>query len=112
MNEVNGSTARRTAVCAVAFAFGAASILLGNWLESLAEAGALSSFPYRFGVVGRCSWIAPCIVLMGLTLSSAFEAVVWKKNSSVKWDVLKGWLVGFVAFIVGLIAGGAFLSAR
>jgi hypothetical protein len=102
----------RTLVCGVAFAVGATSILFGNWLESLAEGRGLSSFPFKYGVVDMCSWIAPCVVLTGLVLLSVFEIVVCRTSSSSKWFVPRCWAVGSVAFVLGLIAGGAFIPVR
>lgn len=109
---MNASIPHRTLVCGVAFAVGATSILFGNWLEALAEGRGLASFPYKSGVVGACSWIAPSVVLTGLALLSVFEIVVWRTSASRKWFLLKCWAVGFVAFVVGLIAGGAFIPVR
>lgn len=109
---MNASIPQRTLVCGVAFAFGATSILLGNWLESLAEGGDLSSFPFKSGVVARSSWIAPCTVLAGLALLSVFGVLVCRRSLSSKWSLLRCWVVGLVAFVVGLIAGGAFIPAR
>ena len=109
---MNASIPHRTLVCSVAFAFGATSILLGNWLESVAEGRDFSSFPFKSGIVDKSSWIAPCIVLTGLALLSVFEVVVCRTSSSSKWFLLRCWVVALAAFLVGLIAGGAFIPAR
>jgi peptidoglycan/LPS O-acetylase OafA/YrhL len=109
---MNASIPHRTLVCGVAFAFGASSILLGYWLESLAEGRDLSSFPFKSGVVERSTWIAPCIMLTGLALLSVFEVLVCRKSSSGKWLLLRCWVVGLAAFVVGLIAGGFFIPVR
>jgi hypothetical protein len=99
-------------VFGVAFCLGASSILFGNWLESLAEGRALSSFPFKSAAIDQCAWIAPCVVLTGLALLTVFVLTVCGKSSDSKWGPLRRWAIALAGFVVGLIAGGVFMPTR
>lgn len=109
---MNAPIPHRRLVCCVGFATGATSMLLGDRLERLAEARYFSSFPNNFGFVDRCSWIAPCVMLIALVLSSVFGIVVCRTSSSNKLFLLRCWAVGFAAFVFGLMLAAGFIPAR